>query len=110
MKFGSDKEVLFYYKRYAKQEGFRVIIRRTKRDIDGNAKYVTIACARGGRYYPCHSNLSKPRPTTKTDCKAKVNARLVNGEWVVTSVELVHNHSIVSPKKARFFRSHKNFD
>ncbi|XP_042947953.1 protein FAR1-RELATED SEQUENCE 6-like [Carya illinoinensis] len=110
MKFGSNKEVLSYYKRYAKQEGFGVIIRRTKRDIDGHARYVTIACARGGRYYPCHSNLSKSRPTTKTDCKAKVNARLVKGEWVVTSVELVHNHSTISPKKARFFRSHKNLD
>ncbi|XP_042964579.1 protein FAR1-RELATED SEQUENCE 5-like [Carya illinoinensis] len=104
MKFGSDKEVLVYYKRYAKQEGFGVIIRRTKRDIDGSPKYVTISCARGGKYYPSvDRNLSKPRPTTKTDCKAKVNARLVNGEWVLTSVDLVHNHSTVSPKKSRFF-------
>ncbi|XP_042965428.1 protein FAR-RED IMPAIRED RESPONSE 1-like [Carya illinoinensis] len=111
MKFGSDKEVLVYYKRYAKQEGFGVIIRRTKRDIDGSPKYVTISCARGGKYYPSvDRNLSKPRPTTKTDCKAKVNARLVNGEWVLTSVDLVHNHSTVSPKKSRFFRSHKNLD
>ncbi|XP_042942394.1 protein FAR-RED IMPAIRED RESPONSE 1-like [Carya illinoinensis] len=110
MKFGTDKLVLAYYKRFAKQEGFGVMIRRTKRDLDGNSKYVTIACARGGKYYPSHNNLSKPRPTTKTDCKAKVNARLVNGEWVLTSVDLVHNHSTMSPKKSRFFRSHKNLD
>ncbi|KAG2694522.1 hypothetical protein I3760_08G149300 [Carya illinoinensis] len=100
MKFLSDKEVLLYYKRYAKQEGFGVIIKRTKRDLDGNAKYVTIGCACGG----------KPRPTTKTDCKAKVNARFVNGEWVLTSVELLQNHSTVSPKKSRFFRSHRVLD
>ncbi|XP_042979913.1 protein FAR-RED IMPAIRED RESPONSE 1-like [Carya illinoinensis] len=49
MKFPSDKEVLLYYKRYAKQEGFGVIIKCTKRDLDRNAKYVTIGCARGGR-------------------------------------------------------------
>ncbi|XP_041004751.1 uncharacterized protein LOC121249936 isoform X2 [Juglans microcarpa x Juglans regia] len=35
MHFATDKEVLDYYKRYAKQEGFCVIIRRTKRDLDG---------------------------------------------------------------------------
>ncbi|XP_042966947.1 protein FAR1-RELATED SEQUENCE 5-like isoform X4 [Carya illinoinensis] len=110
MKFPSDNEVLLYYKRYAKQEGFGVIIKRTKRDLDGNAKYVTIGCARGGRYYPSYSNLAKPRATTKTDCKAKVNARVVNGEWVLTSVELLHNHSTVSPKKSRFFRSHRVLD
>ncbi|KAG6696778.1 hypothetical protein I3842_09G166200 [Carya illinoinensis] len=100
MKFGTDKEVLAYYKRFAKQEGFGVIIRRTKRDLHGNAKYVTIACARSCKYYPSHNNLSKPRPTTKIDCKVKVNARLVNGEWVLTSPK----------KKSRFFRSHKNLD
>ncbi|XP_042974559.1 protein FAR1-RELATED SEQUENCE 5-like [Carya illinoinensis] len=110
MKFPSDNEVLLYYKRYAKQEGFGVIIKRTKRDLDGNAKYVTIGCARGGRYYPSYSNLAKPRGTTKTDCKAKVNAWVVNGEWVLTSVELLHNHSTVSPKKSRFFRSHRVLD
>ncbi|KAF5475279.1 hypothetical protein F2P56_007102 [Juglans regia] len=110
MHFATDKEVLDYYKRYAKQEGFGVIIRRTKRDLDGSAKYVTIGCARGGKYYPSHSNFSKPRPTTKTDCKAKINARFVNGVWVLTSVDLVHNHSTVSPQKSRFFRSHKHLD
>ncbi|KAG6724422.1 hypothetical protein I3842_03G258700 [Carya illinoinensis] len=111
MKFGSDKKVLVYYKRYAKQEGFGVIIRRMKRDIDGSAKYVTISCASGGKYYPSvDRNLSKPRPTTKMDCKAKVNACLVNGECVLTSVDLVQNHSTVSPKKFQFFRSHKNLD
>ncbi|XP_035546682.1 protein FAR1-RELATED SEQUENCE 5-like [Juglans regia] len=110
MQFSTDKEVLDYYKRYAKQEGFGVIIKRTKRDLDGDAKYVTIGCARGGRYYPSHSNLAKPRATTKTDCKAKINARFVNGVWVLTSVDLVHNHSTVSPQKSRFFRSHKCLD
>ncbi|XP_040994324.1 protein FAR1-RELATED SEQUENCE 1-like [Juglans microcarpa x Juglans regia] len=101
MQFSTDKEVLDYYKRYAKQEGFGVIIKRTKRDLDGDAKYVTIGCARGGRYYPSHSNLSKPRPTTKTDCKAKINTRFVNGVWVLISVDLVHNHSTVSSQKSR---------
>ncbi|KAF5463022.1 hypothetical protein F2P56_018977 [Juglans regia] len=110
MHFATDKEILDYYKRYAKQEGFGVIIRRTKRDLDGSVKYVTIGCARGGKYYPSHSNLSKPRPTTKTDCKAKINARFVNGVWVLTSIDLVHNHSTVSPQKSRFFRSHKHLD
>ncbi|XP_042992109.1 protein FAR-RED IMPAIRED RESPONSE 1-like [Carya illinoinensis] len=54
--------------------------------------------------------MSRPRPTIKTDCKAKINANLVKGTWVVTTVENAHNHNMVSPQKSRFFRSHKYLD
>ncbi|KAF5472521.1 hypothetical protein F2P56_009233 [Juglans regia] len=39
MVFTTDKDVLAYYKRYVKQEGFGVITKRTKREVDGSAKY-----------------------------------------------------------------------
>ncbi|XP_040998443.1 protein FAR1-RELATED SEQUENCE 5-like isoform X3 [Juglans microcarpa x Juglans regia] len=111
MEFASEKELMTYYKRYAKQEGFGVRTQRTKRDDDGRAVYVTIGCARGGKYQPKHSNISRPRPTTKTDCKAKVNATLnKNDKWVFTTVENAHNHSTLSPKKSRLLRSHKCVD
>ncbi|KAF5453291.1 hypothetical protein F2P56_028203 [Juglans regia] len=111
MEFVSEKELKAYYKRYAKQEGFGVRTQRTKRDDDGRAVYVTIGCARGGKYQPKHNNISRPRPTTKTDCKAKVNATLnKNGIWVFTTVENAHNHSTLSPKKSRLLRSHKCVD
>ncbi|XP_041020467.1 protein FAR1-RELATED SEQUENCE 5-like [Juglans microcarpa x Juglans regia] len=113
MEFESEKEFTAYYKRYAKQEGFGVRTQRTKRDDDGKAVYVTVGCARGGKYRPRHSNISRPRPTTKTDCKVKVNASLSkNGKWVITTVDIdnEHNHITVSPKKTRLLRSHKCLD
>ncbi|XP_041004103.1 protein FAR1-RELATED SEQUENCE 3-like [Juglans microcarpa x Juglans regia] len=110
MKFATDHELMAYYMRYAKQQGFGVITQRTKREANGRVKYLTIGCARGGKYHPSHSNISRPRPTIKTDCKAQINAHLMEGSWVVTTVEIAHNHSTVSPQKSRFFRSHKCLD
>ncbi|XP_042963644.1 protein FAR1-RELATED SEQUENCE 5-like [Carya illinoinensis] len=110
MEFATDNELMAYYKRYAKQEGFGVITQRTKREADGRVKYLAIGCARGGKYQPRDSNMSRLRPTIKIDCKAKINAHLVKGTWVVTTVENDHNHSTVSPQKSRFFRSHKYLD
>ncbi|XP_042990650.1 protein FAR1-RELATED SEQUENCE 5-like [Carya illinoinensis] len=85
---------------------------RTKRDDDGKPVYLTIGCARVGKYHPKpNSNISKPRATTKTGCKAKVNAALnKNGKWVFTTTKNSHNHITVSPKKSRLLRSHKHLD
>ncbi|KAG2725815.1 hypothetical protein I3760_01G084100 [Carya illinoinensis] len=79
MEFATYNELMAYYKRYAKQEGFGVITQRTKREANGRIK---------------DSNMSRPRPTIKTDCKAKINANLVKGTWVVTTVENAHNHNM----------------
>ncbi|KAG2674878.1 hypothetical protein I3843_13G139600 [Carya illinoinensis] len=97
MEFAIDNELMAYYKRYAK----------TNREADGRVKYLPIGCAHGGKYQPRDSNMSRPRPTIKTDCKAKINAHLVKGTCVVTTVENAHNHSTISPQKSRFFRLHK---
>ncbi|KAF5476175.1 hypothetical protein F2P56_007910 [Juglans regia] len=110
MEFATDKEFMAYYKRYTKQQGFSVIIQRTKREADESAKYLTIGCARGGKYHPSRSNISRSRPTTKTDCMARINTHLVKSVWVVTTVEIAHNHSTFSLQKFRFFRSYKCLD
>ncbi|XP_042954728.1 protein FAR1-RELATED SEQUENCE 5-like [Carya illinoinensis] len=111
MEFDSLKELTSYYKQYAKLEGFGVRTQRTRKDDDGRPVYVTVGCARGGKYQPKNSNISKPRPITRTDCKARVNATLSkNDKWVLTTVENVHNHINVSPKKTRLLRSHKFLD
>ncbi|XP_042988761.1 protein FAR1-RELATED SEQUENCE 5-like [Carya illinoinensis] len=111
MKFESVKELTAYYKQYAKQEGFGVRTQRTRKDDEGRPVYVTVGCARGGKYQPKNSNISKPRPTTRTDCKSRVNATLSKNEkWVFTTVENVHNYITVSPKKTRLLRSHKFLD
>ncbi|XP_042940562.1 protein FAR1-RELATED SEQUENCE 5-like [Carya illinoinensis] len=111
MEFASVKDLTAYYKHYAKQQGFGVRIQRTRRDDDGRPVYVTVGCARGGKYEPKNSDMSKPRPTTRTDCKARVNATLSKTDkWVFTTVENIHNHVTVNPKKTRLLRSHKVLD
>ncbi|KAF5464951.1 hypothetical protein F2P56_014988 [Juglans regia] len=79
---------------------------RSKREKDGTVKYVTVGCARGGKARNRASNVSKPRPTSKTDCKARMNAMLKDGKLCVTSVLNTHNH-VLSPKKSRFFRCNR---
>ncbi|XP_041025392.1 protein FAR-RED ELONGATED HYPOCOTYL 3-like [Juglans microcarpa x Juglans regia] len=106
MKFATDHELMAYYMRYVKQQGFGVITQRTqrtKREANGRVKYLTIGYARGGKYQPSHSNISRLHPTIKTDCKAQINAHLVEGSWVVTTVEIAHNHSTFQEKGCRNF-------
>ncbi|KAG6641364.1 hypothetical protein CIPAW_09G068500 [Carya illinoinensis] len=111
MEFDSLKELTSYYKQYAKVEGFGVRTQRTRKDDDGRSMYVTVGCARGEKYQPKNSNISKPRPTTRTDCKARVNVTLSkNDKWVFTTIENVHNHITVSLKKTRLLQSHKFLD
>ena len=44
----------------------------------------------------------------KTDCKMKVIVKLINGQWVFTKVDPVHNHNVVSsPSLTKFFLNHK---
>ncbi|KAG2682034.1 hypothetical protein I3760_11G171800 [Carya illinoinensis] len=111
MEFDSAKEVMTYYKQYAKQEGFGVRSFRTRRDDEERPVYVTFGCSRGGKYQPKGNNISRPWPTTKTDCKARVNVTLnKNEKWVFTTVVNAHNDITVSPKKTRLLRSHKCLD
>ncbi|XP_042969137.1 protein FAR-RED IMPAIRED RESPONSE 1-like [Carya illinoinensis] len=109
MTFKDEATLSAYYKRYAKQEGFGVRIQRTKRVSNGAMKYITLGCSRGGKHTSSSSNVSKPGPTTKIECKAKINARLNNGEWCLTSLELNHNHGL-NPLVPRYFRCHRNID
>ena len=44
----------------------------------------------------------------KTDCKMKVIVKLINGQWVFTKVDTMHNHNVVSsPSLTKFFLNHK---
>ncbi|XP_042939348.1 protein FAR1-RELATED SEQUENCE 5-like [Carya illinoinensis] len=69
-------------------------------------RYVTLGCARGGKARNKSFNVANPRPTGKTDCKAKINALRVEGKMRITTVHNEHNHDL-SPKKSRFFRCNR---
>ncbi|XP_041001710.1 protein FAR1-RELATED SEQUENCE 5-like [Juglans microcarpa x Juglans regia] len=104
--FESENELMTYYKHYGKRCGFGIMTQRSRREKDETIKYVTLGCARGGKARNRTSNVSKPRPTSKTDCKARMNVLLKDGKLCVTSVFNTHNH-VLSPKKSRFFRCNR---
>ena len=107
LQFTSIEELIDYYKDYGKKCGFGVMIQRSERGEDGSVRYVTLACARGGKVRKTTSNVAKPRPTEKTGCKAKINALKVDGKLQLATVHNIHNHNL-SPEKSRFFRCNKD--
>ncbi|XP_042960040.1 protein FAR-RED IMPAIRED RESPONSE 1-like [Carya illinoinensis] len=109
MFFKTEQELIDYYKQYGKQTGFKIMTQRSRREKDGSVRYVTIGCAHGGKARNRITNLSKPRPTTKTNCKAKINAIFVDGVLCITTVQNAHNHGL-SPRKAKNFRCNQAID
>jgi hypothetical protein len=105
MTFSSIEEVCSYYWRYAKQVGFG-IAHRSSRKKKGIKSYVVLICTCGGP-----SDCAKPTPATNgTGCGAKICANLCDdGTCFLSKVELTHNHSL-SPGKVRFFRSNKKIN
>ncbi|XP_042978819.1 protein FAR1-RELATED SEQUENCE 5-like [Carya illinoinensis] len=106
MVFKSEEELLSYYKRYGQQSGFGIMTQRSHRFEDGSIKYVTLGCARGGKARNHTTNVARPRPTSKTECKARINVMFKKGVLKVSSVNNSHNHGL-SPQKSRFFRCNR---
>ncbi|XP_042988747.1 protein FAR1-RELATED SEQUENCE 5-like [Carya illinoinensis] len=82
------------------------MIKRTEREEDDSVRYVTLSCARGGKARNRTLNVANPRPTGKTECKAKINALRQDGVLRLTTVHNIHNHGL-SPKKSRFFQCNR---
>ncbi|XP_041017006.1 protein FAR1-RELATED SEQUENCE 5-like [Juglans microcarpa x Juglans regia] len=80
--------------------------KRTERGDDETVRYVTLARARGGKAQNRTLNVTNPRPTGKTECKAKINAIKSDGKFRLTTVHNIHNHDL-SPRKSQFFRCNR---
>ncbi|XP_042956269.1 protein FAR-RED IMPAIRED RESPONSE 1-like [Carya illinoinensis] len=106
MEFNTFKDLLVYYKQYAKSSGFGVMTQRSERADDQSVRYVTLGCARGGNARIKSSNPANPRPTGKTNCKARINALRIEGKMRLTTVNNAHNH-VISPQKSRFFQCNR---
>ncbi|KAL6562536.1 hypothetical protein OROGR_003543 [Orobanche gracilis] len=106
MSFDSIEALMDYYKGYGTQVGFTICKRSSSTgDYDNVTRYVTLACTRSGKSKRSSKNILRPKPISKTDCQAKVNAVLhEEGKWLVTGVVLIHNHSL-SPGKIPLHRS-----
>ncbi|OMP00863.1 hypothetical protein COLO4_12305 [Corchorus olitorius] len=106
MTFKSSEEAYGYYLNYGKQKGFGVVKRSSKRDDDGNIKYIAFACSKT-RKRQLESNSFTSTRVTKTGCKAKIRLILRDdGQYQISGVELDHDH-LLSPGKARHFRCNR---
>ncbi|XP_059649566.1 protein FAR-RED IMPAIRED RESPONSE 1-like [Cornus florida] len=107
MIFESEEEVRNYYKKYAKHWGFGVAKISTKNRSDGKSSYFSLACARNGKTALKAKESFHSRPSTKTNCKAKINViAKEDGRFIITRVYLDHNHAL-SPGKVQHFRCNK---
>ncbi|XP_042950283.1 protein FAR-RED IMPAIRED RESPONSE 1-like [Carya illinoinensis] len=97
MEFDSFEELMEYYRVYAKKCNFGSMTQRSERDDEGNVRYVTIGCTRGGKVRNRTMNVAKPHPTGKTDCKARINALKIQGKMRLTTVHNTHNHGLKPP-------------
>lgn len=106
MVFQSEDVVRQYYERYAYKQGFA--IRKASTKGDSQVKYYSLACARGGKHVSATKSSFNPRPSIKTDCKAKINVVVSSdGTCTLSRVCVEHNHAL-NPKEARLHMSHKS--
>ncbi|KAG6470424.1 hypothetical protein ZIOFF_071497 [Zingiber officinale] len=104
MIFSSEEEIRTFYNSYATSVGFGISKLGGRNGDDGKQKYFSIGCAKNRKKVSQAKNALHPRPSSKTNCKAKINVAVRNdGNFVITSVDLEHNH-LLSPGKSRHFR------
>ncbi|XP_058223590.1 protein FAR1-RELATED SEQUENCE 5-like isoform X4 [Rhododendron vialii] len=110
MIFDTPNDAYLYYSRYAKENGFAVAKRISKKGRDGNLRNVTFQCSRGGKAKVKTTNPVKPRPQTKIECPARLNFAICpDGKWRLNRVALEHNHEY-SPGKSKFYKSNRVLD
>ncbi|XP_057504766.1 protein FAR1-RELATED SEQUENCE 6-like [Actinidia eriantha] len=110
MEFDTSDEAYIYYSTYAKEKGFAVSKRNSRKGSDGKLMNVTFQCNRGGKAKVTTINPVKPRPQTKIECPARLNLSICrDGRWRLNKVALEHNH-VNSPGKSRFYKSYRVLD
>ncbi|GFZ21974.1 hypothetical protein Acr_29g0011360 [Actinidia rufa] len=93
MEFDTSDEAYIYYSTYAKEKGFAVSKRNSRKGSDGKLMNVTFQCNRGGKAKVTTINPVKPRPQTKIECPARLNLSICrDGRWRLNKVALEHNH------------------
>ncbi|KAL6583476.1 hypothetical protein OROMI_005554 [Orobanche minor] len=107
MKFNSIEEAYNFYKQYARRIGFGVCKRSSTKGADSEVKFVIFACVRQGKSVSRSINPLQPRPTAKTECKARIRiCGRVSGNFTLTRAKLDHNHDL-SPTKSRFHKCNR---
>ena len=76
MIFDNIDDLIGYYRGYDNQMGFSVCKRSSKKDFDGDQRYVTVVCSRSDTSKHISKNVLKLHPITKTNCDARMNVKL----------------------------------
>ncbi|KAM6565436.1 hypothetical protein CsatA_024564 [Cannabis sativa] len=103
MTFDSADSLYEYYRQFGRQEGFGVKKKTSRASMDGRSKFVCLSCSRAGKSISHKQNYLTPNPLTRIECKARINATILeDGKCKVNSVALEHNHEL-SPSKSQFY-------
>ncbi|KAJ9675838.1 hypothetical protein PVL29_024672 [Vitis rotundifolia] len=96
MIFSSVIEAEEFYKNYAKKTGFTVRKGKIHKQPDGTLKWRRFLCSCEGFRAKKQSNQGTKyqRLDTRTGCEAQMQVTLENEQWVITNLQLAHNHSL----------------
>lgn len=104
MTFSDNKEMFYFYKRYAYTVGFSMRKRNSKKEEDGVMRYAMFTCSCEGRKTYATGGSLKLQPISQTDCKPRIFASLNSlGIWRNNKVYLEHNYK-TSSSKPRLYR------
>ncbi|XP_074374447.1 protein FAR1-RELATED SEQUENCE 5-like [Apium graveolens] len=106
-----------FYRNYGRKEGFEIIIRNThKRTNINEPSYRLFICRKGERVGATPLDFGKGKRVRevipRTNCGARmcVVHKVKMDKWKISSVDLEHNHKLVSPEKVQFFQRSLNID
>ncbi|PIA25797.1 hypothetical protein AQUCO_10800046v1 [Aquilegia coerulea] len=108
MLFQSETQAYDYYNAYAKSAGFS--IRRSKMVMrkDKTITRRVFCCSKEGfRCKHPRGDPMKPRPLTRTGCKARLGIHLQAGKYIVNEFLQQHNHPLARPSEAHMLRSQR---
>ena len=96
MLFSSVLKAEEYYRNYAKKTGFTVRKGKIYNQADGTLKWRRFLCSCEGFRAKKQSNQGTKyqRLDTRTGCQAQIQVTLEDEQWVITNLELEHNHSL----------------
>jgi hypothetical protein len=96
MTFQSEKDAYEMYNTYVGNIGFNIRKSDIKRYVDKSIYSKLIVCSKQG-----YDN-------TRTDCSARIQFNVTGeGLWMVSNLEIDHNHYLASPNKKCKLRSQR---
>ncbi|KAK0593930.1 hypothetical protein LWI29_030171 [Acer saccharum] len=107
--FASLDEVHDFYNKYAKEVGFSVRISSSKKNKNDEITRKEYCCFKEGtscKGIPCEKK--RRRGIIRVGCNAKLAVvKTISGNFVVSLFVEEHNHSLVTPRRVHFLKSHR---